>query len=933
MMVTSQSFRVTGKQEVQDIICDNVDGQNVVFWDDITYVFPEALHVKIGNTVVSMVRDSNRQRIQPLCIKHFPGVVLDVVLSTSSSSVEATTMSSSSLPGNDPTNAASTAPLDIQTEGNSSAPLSVTITANEMIVDSEMSTPNRPDPEPSTGLTINATIPSDHAAKHASVSTPELSVNEQLSMLQDEQTQIRSLLDRCHSLARAIWNDKAEKSDQLNNLYMRYLEGLKSSTAQLKELQKALEDTHTYDPGQLALLQRRIQTVLSQNHKIYENTAPRLFIVLPQDIQHWNSKAPFSNKFRLHFLCDCGEHTKPASSTTPHHIHFAKHEGYDISRLKEFFWRYGTHVLTIMKMLKFGISSAGVTVRPVSQLTSMDIVGRDAESLEGEMDQVIDCIEKIAMDNGVNHAARVSEYLWQLDAFLTRGDDEEFGNNEEFGNLFRIVNAEGYFRWICVDHFRGIHPEKEAEALCAILKSPTDLFQERYGRVVVTLDSREKANQFYQEFGRIKSIYYLDIEIRWDMITRDDLKKLRDTLDKTNVSLSIMDMSLPQEEPTTDHSNDDDDTQLCDLLFDIMGHANIRSFAMFNLPKEFFQQASLLSHDRNFSNLRLLNIGAKHLDTSPESMDIPGLKKILSKATNLGSLTLNDLEGDPLQIYDAIVEYQTFPFYIPGQFVILARTNEGNGSSSSSSSRQPMDTIMDREELLRVHGRRIETLNLCKIKMDESTLKALAESIKDDSSLTELRLPEIDPSVWESCGCHLAIIVSRSDLYTLAVRFGGGEAGVHLLESVQWNCILSLEIRMDNVVRLGTRIMQVSLHGIRHVPKNLFDDFALYSDCSEQVTDQTHGLLQSFLESISLHRELCLHVTLTLDQICTLLKSMDLSKVRCLSIRAKGFGMAQVEVILKVLEHAAKLRKVTLLGAKHTAGQRKRMEAKGIQLQ
>ncbi|KAI8359021.1 hypothetical protein B0O80DRAFT_424012 [Mortierella sp. GBAus27b] len=926
MVVTSQSFRVTGKQEVQDIICDNVDGQNVVFWDDITYVFPEALHVKIGNSVVSMMRDSNRQRIQPLCIKHFPGVVLDVVLSTSSNFVEATTMSSSSFPGNDPTNAASTAPLDIQTEGNSSAPLSVTTTANEMIVDSEMSAPNRPDPEPSTGLTINATIPSDHAAKHASVSTPESDVNEQLSMLQDEQTQIRSLLDRCHSLALAIWNEKAEKSDQLNNLYMRYLEGLKSSTAQLTKLHARLQDKHFHNPGQLALLQRQIQTVLSQNHKMYENTAPRLFIVLPQDIQHWNSKKPLLNKFRLYFLCDCGEHTKLTRSTAPHHIHFAKHEGYDISRPKKFFQIFGTHVLAIMKMLKFGISLVGVTVPPVSQLTNMDIVGRDAESLEGEMDQVIDCIEKITMDKevtAVDHAERWvthgSQYLQQFGVFL-RGDDKQFGN------LFRTANAEGYVRWVCVDHFRGIYPEKEAESLRAILKSPTDSFDGRHGHVFVTLDSREKANQFYRGFERVKSIYGLQIQLHWDMITRDDLKKLRDTLAKTNVALLIVGMSLLQEEPTTDHSNDD--TQLCDLLFDIMGHANILSFAMFNPPKEFFQQASLLSHDRNFSNLRLLNFGAKHLDINPEGMDIPGLKKILSKATNLLSLKLNDPEGDPLQIYGAIVEYQTFPFHIPGRFVILARKNEGNGSS------QPTGTIMDREELLRVHGGRIETLNLCKGKMDESTLKALAESIKDESRLTELTLPEIDPSVWESCGCHLAIIVSRSDLDTLAVRFGGGEVGVQLLESIQWDHIQGLEIRMDNVARLGTRIMQVLLDGIKDGPgKQLLYNFALHSDCSEQVTDQTHGLLQSFLKSISLRKELCLHVTLTVDQICTLLKSMDLSKVRCLSIRAKGFGMAQVEVILKSLEHAAKLRKVTLLGANHTAGQRKRMEAKGIQLQ
>jgi len=64
--------------------------------------------------------------------------------------------------------------------------------------------------------------------------------------------------------------------------------------------------------------------------------------------------------FRLYFLCECGEHTKATKSNTPHCIHLAKHEGYDIERPSAFFQQYGSYVLTILRMLKYGIAVAGV---------------------------------------------------------------------------------------------------------------------------------------------------------------------------------------------------------------------------------------------------------------------------------------------------------------------------------------------------------------------------------------------------------------------------------------------------------------------------------------------------------------------------------------------------------------------------------------------
>ncbi|KAF9916694.1 hypothetical protein BGZ65_000171, partial [Modicella reniformis] len=146
---------------------------------------------------------------------------------------------------------------------------------------------------------------------------------------------------------------------------------------------------------------------MTQTYELHEYPIPRLFVVLPHGDSIWNIKSPFSNNFRLHFLCECGEHTKSTNSRVPHYIHLAKHEGYDITRPTEFFNQYGPYVLTILKMLKFNISVAGIALPALSQLISTDAIDQTCTSLkqlasniEPGMDQVIGYIEKASVDEG-----------------------------------------------------------------------------------------------------------------------------------------------------------------------------------------------------------------------------------------------------------------------------------------------------------------------------------------------------------------------------------------------------------------------------------------------------------------------------------------------------------------------------------------------------
>lgn len=61
-MEAAQSFRLAGNTDTIEILCDQVDGQNVIYWEDIKDVFPRVQYVKNGNVAVKKLKDSDPDR-------------------------------------------------------------------------------------------------------------------------------------------------------------------------------------------------------------------------------------------------------------------------------------------------------------------------------------------------------------------------------------------------------------------------------------------------------------------------------------------------------------------------------------------------------------------------------------------------------------------------------------------------------------------------------------------------------------------------------------------------------------------------------------------------------------------------------------------------------------------------------------------------------
>ncbi|KAG0195805.1 hypothetical protein BGX33_002585, partial [Mortierella sp. NVP41] len=77
----TQSFRrgADGKVVKIEVYFDPESNQEVVDWSDIKLAFPNTCFVKKGDTLVTFVRNAQRQWYEPLRIKHHPGIVLEVI--------------------------------------------------------------------------------------------------------------------------------------------------------------------------------------------------------------------------------------------------------------------------------------------------------------------------------------------------------------------------------------------------------------------------------------------------------------------------------------------------------------------------------------------------------------------------------------------------------------------------------------------------------------------------------------------------------------------------------------------------------------------------------------------------------------------------------------------------------------------------------------
>ncbi|KAG0090641.1 hypothetical protein BGZ92_002544 [Podila epicladia] len=379
-------------------------------------------------------------------------------------------------------------------------------------------------------------------------------------------------------------------------------------------MQQQMQGTLQETLGHLALIQSRIQALLTQTFELHEYPIPRLFIVLPKDRELWDNLNPFTHKFRLYFLCECGDHTRSAGSTMPHHIHLAKHGGYDLERPTEFFRKYGTYILTMMEMVRFGIATAGIVVPVLEQSRLLDGMEDISKSL---------AVPKEAFGSLVNDAINYVQSHTESEGFVNEKEEGEFkmtgrealegadlrqlagflGSKDKartLGNLYRVITREGHVKWVCLNHYRENYKSSASAQLEELVKVLEGTYDEQQGVVRVSLPSRTVADQFYEALAVAKGVQELSLKLVWD-VTKADLQRLQSEITKSGIACLEIDGAM-FDNPSLDVVNR---SSRFDPLVHMVVSAQLQSFSLLNCPR-FLDRISDLRKKTGSSLRRLM---------------------------------------------------------------------------------------------------------------------------------------------------------------------------------------------------------------------------------------------------------------------------------------------------------------------------------------
>ncbi|KAG0217436.1 hypothetical protein BGX33_010621 [Mortierella sp. NVP41] len=305
---------------------------------------------------------------------------------------------------------------------------------------------------------------------------------------------------------------------------------------------------------------------------LHEYPIPRLFVILPDSYANWDPCNLIMERFRLHFLCECGDHYKtdadkanppgqfsinavaPTSPiTVKSQVHLANHEGYELSRPAEFFDRYGPYVLGMLRILKHCLAVAIVAALSVAlaqnnlkdvmqgveslSKNTMEAVNTSIDFLEQKLDgnAVADGItgdgadmQEADMFSGL--AALEGADLGHLDSFLRTKDVDKI-----LGNLYRITTDQGHVKWVCLEHYRQVYPETAMVSFLQSVETNGGMFDPQLGKVTVTLKSSTAAKDFFKRLSnQAPAVYTLRVALDWKFGS-ENLVMLVDKIAQSNI--------------------------------------------------------------------------------------------------------------------------------------------------------------------------------------------------------------------------------------------------------------------------------------------------------------------------------------------------------------------------------------------------------------
>ncbi|KAF8971967.1 hypothetical protein BGZ46_010199 [Entomortierella lignicola] len=428
------------------------------------------------------------------------------------------------------------------------------------------------------------------------------------------------------------------------------LDGLHDQGHMTQEIAKQVLKEIQEIKDRLILIQSKTEAILTQNFELLEYTIPRLFIVLLDTSTSWEPTTMFFIKFRLHFICECGEHTKAPGSKIPHHLHLANHEGYLINKPTQFFENFAkSSVDSVTSKLIEGVV---YSLKYLEETRSLIQKSSGVDVEEGTRASLSDLRRYLAGVEGLQGVE-----LRQLSSYLESNDSDNL-----LGNLYRMTTKDGHIKWVCRHHYQAGHQEARTQKLRDVVKLARGIFDEQLGSIKIILESSFAAAEFYDAISKAGvDIYDLDITFDWDYSTTD-LEAFENALKVSSVSILRLDLQKFQESITSKLFST---STRYEILVRIIEHINMKVIHIV-LSKDFIKLSSLQpkrslhflklsfemkAHLIGASNFQVLvnslktNITLTNLDLSGNSIGKDGalaLSEALKINTTLTTLDLQD---------------------------------------------------------------------------------------------------------------------------------------------------------------------------------------------------------------------------------------------------------------------------------------------------
>ncbi|KAF9355085.1 hypothetical protein BGX34_010657 [Mortierella sp. NVP85] len=660
--------------------------------------------------------------------------------------------------------------------------------------------------------------------------------------------------------------------------------------------QKMLENQQQILNYQI-ILQNEVQIAARQTFELLENVIPRLFVVLPKPRRRRDAiLKPFRKQFRLFFLCDCGSHTESGRHTYRHEIHLAMHEGYDLDNVDEFFKKYGSYALTIMKILKIGFTVAGVAVPGLSHLGIVQGIDSTAKTLDMASrncrplieDTITSLRSRIKGDNKLaetskndqmdfnNLKALYGSDLRQLESFLRHHDP-----GRDLGNLNRMVTRDGDVRWVCNHHYRTEKGREAIQNFMAILKANNGGFSEPNGSVRVAVKSPDQAKELYEAMVKTPGIRHLWIHLKWP-VTQEDLEVFEAAATKAGmpgIELEAKDFEKPG--PVHRKNN-----KKCHPLVQLMCNGHLESMRIWFFGN-FYQRVSKIPLMMK-SRLQELFIGS--IFSPDDRTQRSALQFILGHSPCLRKLGI--VTSDSCGVFDFLKD---LALRFPNLETITCITLEGEYMMTLSQGKiQDFKMTISRLNDIFLNGRKMiqqghfTTLDIRQA-IDESTWPQVANILRNNPRIAYMEL-RIHPCLIATI-TELVATVRKSQITeeTSSAGLNALKASVDWKEDDYSNNASAIKITLDFPKNLANSDMSIELR--------------MESAIKPEIMEHILRLTREYGWSIEILRI----DRLSMDDFAIALDNATLSrgsKIKSLDLCSRSFTFSGLECMDRVIERS-----------------------------